>query len=813
MIVLALGIGANTSLFSVVNGVLLRPLPTTRSSLSFFGKANRTSATGSVSYQIFSIGKEKSHVHIHVSVMRGGRSLILTGIGEAEQINAVLLGPGFFEQLGVNPALGRTFAEDEVRIGGAPTVMLSAAFWKRKFGSAHEVLGKTITLEGKDYSIIGVVPASFDFLGSLRSVDVYMPIGQWSNPLLTSRAAGLGIGGIGRLAPGVTIEQARSDMERVTRNLAATYPDANKSIGAAVIPLNKWMLGNTESFLFILFGAVGFVLLIACVNVANLLLARSTRRTHEFAVRAALGAGQTRIVRQLLVESTLLVSIGGGIGLMLAALGTKAVLRMLPTTLPRTAEIGVDADVMIFALVISFAAGILFGLWPALKTARRDPQQSLQEGGRGGSVSRHRLQGVLVAAEVSLALVLLIGAGLMIRTLSTLRNVNPGFEANKILTFGFSLPPSMFNASPDSVRAALREAQGKFQAAPGVQAVSFTWGAVPLSGDDEWLFWIDGQPKPQTESEMNWAIDYVVGPDYQKAMGIALKSGRFFTAQDDEHAARVAVIDEVLAKKFFDGQNPIGKRLHVNSSEETPEIVGVVGHVNQWGLDSDDKETLRSQLYTPFMQLPDKTMAQNASGIGVLVRSDKPATVFSSIRQVNSRRSGLVVFGAQTMEEIICEFLGDRRFSMILLGIFAVPRCFIEHRHLRRDLLHRRPANSRNRRSYRPRRRSRRRPSLGPHRGRKDDRHRTPRRTSRILCPDPSRGQPALRRQPHRPTHPRRSRSNPRRRLLAGLLHPRPPRHNRRSPDRSPLRISFPHQRFCKAWPIPQHPLSYGKLL
>jgi len=673
VIVLALGIGANASLFSVVNGVLLRPLPFPHpEQLVILRESKPNFATGSVSYPNFLDWQRENRTFTSMSVMRGGRSLILTGIGEAEQINAVLLGPGFFEQLGVNPALGRTFAEDEVRIGGAPTVMLSAAFWERKFGSAHDVLGKTITLEGKDYSIIGVVPASFDFLGTLRSVDAYMPIGQWSNPLLTSRAAGLGIGGIGRLAPGVTIEQARSDMERVTRNLAATYPDANKGIGAAVIPLNKWMLGNTESFLFILFGAVGFVLLIACVNVANLLLARSTRRTHEFAVRAALGAGQTRIVRQLLVESTLLVSIGGGIGLMLAALGTKTVLRMLPTTLPRTAEIGVDADVMIFALVISFAAGILFGLWPALKTARRDPQQSLQEGGRGGSVSRHRLQGVLVAAEVSLALVLLIGAGLMIRTLSTLRNVNPGFEANKILTFGFSLPPSMFNASPDSVRAALREAQGKFQAAPGVQAVSFTWGAVPLSGDDEWLFWIDGQPKPQTESEMNWAIDYVVGPDYQKAMGIALKSGRFFTAQDDEHAARVAVIDEVLAKKFFDGQNPIGKRLHINSSEETTEIVGVVGHVNQWGLDSDDKETLRSQLYTPFMQLPDKTMAQNASGIGVLVRSDKPATVFGSIRQVNSRRrSGLVVFGAQTMEEIIASSLGDRRFSMILLGIFA----------------------------------------------------------------------------------------------------------------------------------------------
>jgi predicted permease len=673
VIVLALGIGANTSLFSIVNGVLLRPLPFPHpEQLVILRESKPNFATGSVSYPNFLDWQKENRTFTSMSITRGGRSLILTGLGEAEQINAVLLGPGFFQQLGVNPALGRTFTDDEVRIGAAPTVMLTAAFWERKFGSAHDVLEKSITLDGKAYAIIGVVPSSFDFLGSFRSADVYLPIGQWNNPLLASRGAGLGIGGIGRLAPGITIEQARADMDRVTRNLDATYPDVNKGIGAAVIPLNEWMLGDTASFLFLLFGAVGFVLLIACVNVANLLLARSTRRAHEFAVRAALGAGQTRIVRQLLVESTLLVSIGGGLGLLLAAIGTKTVLRMLPTALPRSAEIGVDADVMIFAFVISLAAGFLFGLAPALKTARRDPQQSLQEGGRGGSGSRHRLQGVLVAAEVSLALVLLIGAGLMIRTLSTLRNVDPGFEANKIMTFGFSLPPSMFGANADSVRAALREAQDKFQSAPGVQAVSFTWGAVPLSGDDEWLFWIDGQPKPQTETEMNWAIDYVVGPDYQKAMGIALKSGRFFTAQDDEHAARVAVIDEVLAKKFFDGQNPVGKRLHVSGSDETTEIVGVVGHVKQWGLDSDDKETLRSQLYTPFMQLPDKTMAQNASGIGVLVRSDKPATVFGSIRQAKSQmRSGQVVFGAQTMDEIIAGSLGDRRFSMILLGFFA----------------------------------------------------------------------------------------------------------------------------------------------
>jgi predicted permease len=518
-----------------------------------------------------------------------------------------------------------------------------------------------------------VIPATFDLLGGLRSQEVYVPIGQWGNSLLMNRGAGLGIGGIGRLKPGVSIEQARADMEGVTRNLEQAYPDTDKGIGAAVIPLRKWTLGNVQTFLFVLSGAVAFVLLIACVNVANLLLARSSRRAHEFAIRAALGAGQRRIVQQLLTESTLLAVIGGGLGVLLAAAGTRAMLGALPATLPRAEEVGVDGHVLIFAAGISLLAGLFFGLAPALRTARRNLQGTLKEGGRGGSGTRHRTQGALVAAEMALALVLLIGAGLMIRTLAALSNVNPGFEANKVLTFGFSLPPSMMNASPDAVRAALREVHDKFQSVPGVQAVSFSWGAVPLSGDDEWLFWIDGQPKPATENEMNWAIDYVVGADYLKVMGISLKRGRFFTAQDDEHAARVAVVDEVLASQFFPGENPIGKRLHLSSTGETAEIVGVVGHVNQWGLDTDSREKLRAQMYTPFMQLPNKPMAQSASGVGVLVRSDKPATVMESIRRTNNRmNSQQVVYGAQTMSEVIADSLAERRFSMILFGVFAV---------------------------------------------------------------------------------------------------------------------------------------------
>ncbi len=670
VITLALGIGANTALFSVVNGVLLNPLPYPHpEQLVTLRESKPNFAMGSISYLNFLDWQKDNRTFASMAILRGNRSFILTGLGEAEQVDAVFVSTGFFKQLGVSPVLGRAFAPGEDRIGAAPTVMITAGFWKRKFGSAPDVLGKSLTLDGRGYTIIGVIPATFDLLGSLRSTEVFAPIGQWNNPLLMNRAAGLGIGGIGRLKPGITIEQARADLERVTQNLAAAYPEANKGIGAALIPFRTWMLGRVRPFLLVLFGAVGFVLLIACVNVANLLLARSTGRAHEFAIRAALGAGQGRIVRQLLTESALLAAIGGGLGLLLAAVGTRAALRVLPTTLPRAAEVVVDGRVLLFASAISLLAGICFGLVPALKTRKPDVHETLKEGGRGGSGTRHRAQGALVAAETALALVLLIGAGLMIRTLVALWNVNPGFEAGKVLTFGFSLPPSMTNASPEAVRAALREVHDKFQSAPGVQAVAFSWGAVPLQGDDEWLFWIDGQPKPASENDMNWAIDYVVDYDYLKIMGIPLKSGRFFTARDDEHAARVAVVDEVLADKFFPGQDPIGKRLHLNSTGEVAEIVGVVGHVKQWGLDTDDRQALRAQIYTPFMQLPDKAMGTAA---GVVVRSDRPASVFESIRQANSQMSSQqVVFGAQTMDEVITSSLARRRFSMILFGVFA----------------------------------------------------------------------------------------------------------------------------------------------
>ncbi len=676
VLTLALAIGANTALFSVINGVLLNPLPYPHpEQLVTLHESKPNFNTGSISYPNFLDWQRENHTLSSMAVSRS-YSFSLTGLGEAEQIQGEFVTPDFFPILAVKPVLGRNFVQADDRVGAAPVLLISAGFWKRKLSGAADVVGKSITLDGREYTIAGVIPSDFDLkLDSFSPSDVYAPVVQWNNDLLFSRGAGLGFHGIGRLKPGASIAQARADFAGVTGNLAAAYPEVNKGIGAALVPFKQRMLGDVKPILLVLFCAVGFVLLIACANIANLLLARAGGRAREFAVRTALGAGKQRLVRQLLTESILLGIVGGAFGLLLASWGTRAALKVLPETLPRAGEVGIDLRVLLFTAAVALLAGILFGLAPALKVSRTNVQESLKEGGRGASGARNRAHGALVVVEMALALVLLVGAGLTLRSLVELWNVDPGFNPQNVMVFGFSLSPSSLKTSPAAIRAGFRAAEAAMAATPGVQAASMSWGAFPLSGDDEWLFWMDGKPKPTTRNEMNWVIDYVVDPDYLKIMGTPLRSGRFFTAQDDENASKVVVVDEVLARKYFGNENPIGKRLflEIGQGEMQTEIVGVAAHVKQWGLDTDDTESLRAQLYFPFMQLPDSVMALAPMGMGAVVRSQGPQPgLFDSIRhsvqQVNSEQ---VVAGAQTMNELISISIASRRFSMILLGAFA----------------------------------------------------------------------------------------------------------------------------------------------
>jgi predicted permease len=369
VLTLALGIGANTGIFSIVNGVLLNPLPYPHpEQLVTLHESKPNFEFGSISYPNFRDWQKDNHTFSSMAISRRF-AFSLTGLGEAEQVPARFISSDFFSTVGVNPVLGRSFVPREDEIGAAPIALISAGFWRRKFGSSPDVLGKSLTLDGTNYTIVGVVPANFDlFLKSFEVAEVYVPIGQWKNPLLPERGSGLGIHGIARLKPDVSIDRARADMRELTRNLAAAFPKDNKGVGASLIPLRQEMLGDVQPILLVLFAAVAFVLLIACVNVANLLLARSAGRAREFAIRTALGAGQGRILRQLLTESILLALAGGALGLTLAWWGTQAALKHLPADLPRAAAIGLDARVLIFTAVISLLAGTLFGLAPALRT-------------------------------------------------------------------------------------------------------------------------------------------------------------------------------------------------------------------------------------------------------------------------------------------------------------------------------------------------------------------------------------------------------------------------------------------------------------
>ncbi|HUH62347.1 MAG TPA: ABC transporter permease [Terracidiphilus sp.] len=673
VLTLAIGIGGNTAIFSIVNGVLLNPLPFPHpEQLVGLDESKPNFPQGSISYPNFLDWRKDNRTFSSMALARR-YSFSLTGKGDAEQVQASFLSSGFFAVLGVRPLMGREFTPEEDKQGAAPVAMISEGLWRRKFNAAPDILGQSITLDGKNFSIVGVMPAKLHF-PRIMDDDVFAPIPQWTNSILMMRGAGLGFHGIGRLKPGVTAAKARADMERVTRNLAAAYPNEDRGIGASVIPLKEQIVGDTSTFLELLLAAVGFVLLLACVNVASLLLARSAGRSREFAVRAALGATRARVIGQLLTESLLLGIAAAAIALLPAIWGTHAALKVLPAALPRADEVGLDLRVLAFTLVVSLLTGVLFGLAPALKTSRANPQDALKSGGRGAVGSNHRVLGTFVVVELAIALVLLSGAGLLVRSLVRLWNVDPGFNPRNVVNIGISLPPSMANASMDETRAKLRELNERFAAAPGITAVSQSWGAIPMNGEDDQWFWMDGQPKPKNQNEMNWVIDYIVDPDYLRVMQIPLKRGRFLARGDDEHSPLVVVVDDVFAQKFFPGQDAIGRRIRlVSSGDKVAQIVGIVGHVKQWGLDSDDTQSLRAEYYLSCMQMPDDFVASSRSGTGMMVRyKGSLGAALDSIRQVSKQMSDeQVIFGEQTMESILSDSLAQRRFAMILLGAFA----------------------------------------------------------------------------------------------------------------------------------------------
>jgi predicted permease len=686
ILTLALGIGANTAIFSVVNGVLLNPLPFHEPNqlVSMFQEIPNFK-NGSISYPNFLDWQRMNTTFAGMAAYRSA-GFNLSGNGEPERLHGEMISAGFFEILGVNPIMGRTFTSDEDRLGANPTAMITEGLWKRKFGGRRDIIGQRMVLDDAGRTIIGVVPSSFhlhiqNFQRGGPLNEVYIPVGEYNEPkFYGERGAGWGLDAIGRLKPGVTLQQAREDMNRVSRALTAAYPDVNSGKKANILSLKDEMVGNMRPVLFILLGAVAFVLLISCVNVANLLLARSTARQNEFAIRIALGAGQHRVIRQLLTESLLLSLIGGALGLLIAKFGTTAALAAVPRALPRSDDIGLDPRVLLFTFALSLLAGIVFGLMPAWKASQGNVSRQLIESGRALAGAHSSAQSVFVMGELAMALVLLIGAGLMIRTLVHLWGADPGFNPKNVLTLELSGPASYKAGSADAIRSAYRQIHDKVASTPGVDAVSFSLGAHPMGSDDENFFWFVGRPKPSKPGDFPMTIEYDVEPDYLKVMQIPVKRGRFFTAADNEHAAPVVVIDESMAEKYFRDQDPIGQYLDFNTNPSevdkrpNPQIIGIVGHVNQWGLDSDGPDALHAEVYLPMAQIPDKELQRGGFGGDIFVRRQQAgtptlATLRSRMLEYNSE---LVVHNPEDMEKTVAESISNKRFTMTLLGIFAL---------------------------------------------------------------------------------------------------------------------------------------------
>lgn len=666
ILTLALGIGANTAIFSIVNAVLLRPLayqePARLVSVQERGEGGGRGY--SPSYPNVVDWRAQQTAFTAIVAVRD-ESFNFSGTGEPERVPGRLVSAEFLATLGIQPLIGRDFRAEEDRAGATPTVILSYGFWQRRFGNDPNIVGKQLTLNQQSYTVVGVTPANFQYG---EEADVTVPFGL-STERFKHRGSDPGTEVVARMKPNVSLQQAEADLNLIAVRLEQQYPATNKGRRVLLTPLHESVVGDVRQPLLILLGAVGLVLLIACANVANLLLARGSARQKEMAVRAALGASRAALVRQLLTESVLLAALGAVLGALLAFWGTSLIAAQLPDGIPRLQEARVDAPVLLFTLTISLLTGLLFGLFPAWQAARPNLTESLKEGERGSSGLRQRLRSVLVVAEVALTLMLLVGAGLLLQSFRRVLQVNTGFDARNVLAMRVSVN------QPDSPQGAnfIEQLQQNVRALPGVKAVAVS-DAVPFGRDvNHPTFFVEGRPIPEKKA---YGQRYDVSPDYFQTMGIALVKGRLFTAEDTRDRPPVIVIDEALARQHFPNEDPIGKRLKQSIRADAPsfEIVGVVRHVEPYTLDRLEAGTGPAQFYTNFNQAPLLSLAQRPATLNLLTRTEgEPLRLASAVRgQIIALNKEQPIFNVRTMEQIVAQSVAARRFSMLLLTIFAL---------------------------------------------------------------------------------------------------------------------------------------------
>ena len=661
---LALGIGANTAIFSVVHAVLLRRLPYPEPDrLVVIREQQKRLGKMGVAWPNFLDVRAQSRA---LSSLAGYRSdeMTLNDTREPVMLRVGEVSAAFFPLLGAKPQLGRVFAESDDRPEATPAVVLSDELWRSRFGSDPGIVGKTVKLDAVAYTVVGVLPRGFAFF--TRRADLFRPVGlHGAEDVWLNRGNHTGMRVLARLAPGATLASARSEIDGIMRQLEQQYPDSNAGQTATMAPISEEMFQDYQPALWTLLAAVGVVLLIACVNVAHLQLARSASRQKELAIRAALGAGRGRIVRQLVTESVLISAIGGALGLLVATWAIGPLVRLAPTAIPRLAETRIDPGVLLFTLAVSLATGLLFGTAPAISASRPDPQAALVEGGRGSTSgrSRQRFRTMLFISEVALAFVLVIGSGLLIRSLLQVQSVSPGFQPEHVLALEVSLPDARYDKD-EKRQQFYRRAVERLRPLPGVEAASAIY-CPPLNGKC-WgsVFVLSDRPAP-AQAELPSAHWNVAEAGYFTTVGVPLRTGRFFSETDGADSAKVVIVNETFAKKFWPNGDAVGKSIKQGwPKDPTPfrEIVGVVGDVRQDGLD----EPAAPEVYEPWTQnaMSSMTLLVKVSGSP---RSVERAAI-AAVRAVDPDQS---VSNVMPMTEYLSVSVADRRFTTLLLGFFA----------------------------------------------------------------------------------------------------------------------------------------------
>jgi putative ABC transport system permease protein len=676
VLTLALGIGANTAIFSVVNAVLLRPLPfTDPQRLIIVGETN-AGQKGAEEQNGIAPANYLDYVKNNNTFERMGAFSMtvrtgfnLGGADDPERVTAANIAADLFPTLGINPIYGRQFLPEEQKEGNNRSVILSYGLWQRRFGADPGIINKTITLNGFSYLVVGVMPKGFQFptkdlLPELQSLA--KPVELWV-PLSISDASWTARGSrflhvVGRLKPGVTIEQANSDLNVIAARLAQQY-EQDLGWTAKVVSLQEQMVGSIRLALLVLFGAVGFVLLIACTNVANLLLARAATRRKEIAVRLALGANRLRLVRQLLTEGFLLVLLGGPLGMLLAWAGVNILVSISPQSIPLPSQLALDGRIVAFTLLVSFLTAIIFGLVPALQSSKVDLSNAMKEGGtRGTTSSGLRVRNILVVSELMLAVVLLVGAGLMVKSFIRLQNVDPGFNPNNTLSFQYTLPTSRYPDDPEII-VFNNQLIERLKALPGVESVSGA-SALPLGKASNYTsFTIDGRP-PLPPAEFLLSEHIGVFPDYFKTMRVELRKGRDFTAQDTKQSSQVVIINEAMANQFWPNEDPIGKSIKIDYDQGVSrEIIGVVNNIKNFSLDTPPKpEMYVSQLQFPFQ----------STFLVVHSKGDPKNMIMPVTKAVAGIDKDQPIYNVKPMTDVLNASVARQRFTMLLMSCFAV---------------------------------------------------------------------------------------------------------------------------------------------